>query len=118
MTWKEVAKRTWTRAIEDDVFGRAAQLAYYFLLSLFPLLILIFSIFGLFPSAADHLRAALLRYLGTALPASASALVDKTLNEIIRSSNGKTFFWPYRFSLVGIGGHERRYGHAYCRIRR
>ena len=30
ISWMEVLKRTWKEADEDDVFGRSAQLAYYF----------------------------------------------------------------------------------------
>jgi hypothetical protein len=38
---KEVAKRTWAEILNDDVFGHAAQLAYYFFLALFPFLIFV-----------------------------------------------------------------------------
>jgi membrane protein len=88
LTWKEVAKRTWARANEDDVFGRAAQLAYYFLLALFPLMIFLIAVLGLFASTGEHLRAGLFQYLNQTLPASAYVLVQKTLDEIIRSSGG------------------------------
>ena len=33
ISWTEVFKRTWKEADEDDVFGRSAQLAYYFFLA-------------------------------------------------------------------------------------
>jgi uncharacterized BrkB/YihY/UPF0761 family membrane protein len=36
---KQVLKQTWTEIRADEVFGRAAQLAYYFFLALFPFLI-------------------------------------------------------------------------------
>ena len=44
---KVLAGRVWKEILSDDVFGRAAQLSYYFLLALFPLLILLTSVFGL-----------------------------------------------------------------------
>ena len=37
LSWKELWKRVWNEANADDVWGRAAQLSYYFLLALFPL---------------------------------------------------------------------------------
>ena len=39
LKWKELGKRVFSEIQKDDVFGRAAQLAYYFLLALFPLLL-------------------------------------------------------------------------------
>jgi membrane protein len=39
LSWLHLGKRVWAEINEDDVWGRAAQLAYYFLLALFPLLI-------------------------------------------------------------------------------
>ena len=39
-------KRLAQRINEDDVFGRAAQLSYYFLLALFPLLLFLINIRG------------------------------------------------------------------------
>ena len=36
--WRELAKRVWNEIQEDEIFGRAAELSYYFLLALFPFL--------------------------------------------------------------------------------
>jgi membrane protein len=41
--------------IEDDLFGRASELAFNFLLALFPLLLFMLVIFGLFASRSAHL---------------------------------------------------------------
>lgn len=38
LSWLELAKRVWREIQEDKVFGRAAELSYYFLLALFPFL--------------------------------------------------------------------------------
>ena len=45
--WVKLGKRVWSEIQEDNVFGRAAELSYYFLLALFPLLIFITSVIGL-----------------------------------------------------------------------
>ena len=37
LTWLELGKRVISEIQSDEVFARAAQLAYYFLLALFPL---------------------------------------------------------------------------------
>ena len=48
---KQLVLRTWRRSREDDVFGSAAKLAYFFLLALFPLLIFLTSVVGFLPGA-------------------------------------------------------------------
>jgi membrane protein len=83
----ELARRIWTKVQVDNVFGRAAELAYFFLFSIFPLLIVLTSILGLL-SAGAEIRAELLRYFRTALPWSAYQLVASTLDEITRGSGG------------------------------
>ena len=85
---KEAALRTWSEIQEDEVFGRAAQLSYYFLLALFPLLLFLTALFGYFAGAGagTELRQDLMHSLGSILPPSASALVRTTLDEIIDGS--------------------------------
>ncbi len=82
---KELAKRTWAEILADDVFGRAAQLAYYFFLALFPFLIFVIASLSVF-GVADRGRALLFQFLATALPPAAFNLIDRTFNEIIHSS--------------------------------
>jgi membrane protein len=85
VSWKEVVKRTWAEILEDDVFGRAAQLAYYFFLALFPFLICVIASLSVF-GTADRGRALLFQFFANALPPSASDLINRTFDEIIRSS--------------------------------
>jgi membrane protein len=47
LSLKQFGRRVWNEISNDDVFGDAAKLAYYFLLALFPLLIFLTSIIGL-----------------------------------------------------------------------
>jgi membrane protein len=81
----EIAKRTWVEIREDDVFGRAAQLAYYFFLALFPFLICVIASLSVF-GRADRGRALLGQLFTRILPGTAHQLIDKTLTEIIQSS--------------------------------
>ena len=77
------------RAIQDDdVFGRAAQLSYYFLLALFPLLLFLVSLLGYFVQAGSDLRNSLLNYLAAVMPGAAVTLVHTTLEEISNSAGG------------------------------
>jgi membrane protein len=79
LTWKELAGRIWEQITEDDVFGRAAQLSYYFLLALFPLLIVLVTLLGYFAETGSELRSSLLGYLGDIMPSSAYELVQTTI---------------------------------------
>jgi membrane protein len=77
------------RAIQDDdIFGRAAQLSYYFLLALFPLLLFLVSLLGYFAQAGSDLRNSLLNYLAAVMPGAAVTLVHTTLEEISNSAGG------------------------------
>ncbi len=88
LTWKALGKRVWGEIEEDEVFGRASQLAYYFLLALFPLLLFLTSVIGLVMGTETVLRDSLFNYLGKVLPASASQLVSTTMFEVTNASGG------------------------------
>lgn len=88
LTITELGTRVWHEINEDDVFGRAAQLAYYFLLALFPLLLFLVSMLGVVAGDNSELRQDLFRYLGTVLPGDAANLVTGTVSETIDKSGG------------------------------
>lgn len=93
LSWIELGKRVWSEINGDDVWGRSAQLAYYFLLALFPLLIFLTAALGLMLGAGAGLRVALFNYLSQVMPGSAFQLVDTTIEEITGASNaGKLSF--------------------------
>ena len=75
-------KRLWTRISEHNLLGRSAQLSYYFLLALCPLLIFLVTLLGYFAQAGSQLRDTMLRYLGQVMPDAAVMLVHSTLDEI------------------------------------
>ncbi len=98
VSWKEIFVRTFKEAGEDDVLGRSAQLSYYFFLALFPMLISIISVMSAF-GHADSTRAALLGFIATVLPGSASELIQKTLTEVIQGAGGLKMSFGIIFSL-------------------
>jgi membrane protein len=86
-------KRLAKRINDDDIFGRAAQLSYYFLLALFPLLLFLINILGYLAQQGTLFRDKLLVYLAALMPASAFMLVHTTLDEISAASGtGKLSF--------------------------
>ena len=88
MNWKHFARRLWTRINDHDIFGRAAQLSYYFLLALFPLLLCLMTVLGYLAQAGSELRNKLMSYLATVMPYSAVTLVYSTLDEISKARGG------------------------------
>ena len=93
LTCRELGRRTAARVYRDDVLGRAAQLSYFFIFALFPLLFFLASLLGYFAQAGTQMRADLLRYLAAVVPQKASVLIRDTLEEITAgSSGGKVYF--------------------------
>src|SRR6266704_2220515 len=87
-SWRSLARPLWQRINDHDLLARAAQLSYYFLLALFPLLIFLMTLLGYFATAGSQLRDTLLRYLSTVMPYSAVALVYTTLDEVAAKRGG------------------------------
>lgn len=86
-------KHVWTSSYEDGVYNRAAELAYFFFLSLFPGMIFITTLLGFVFKSNAQLTGLLLHYLSTTLPGSAFELIRTVIAEITRSSgSGKLTF--------------------------
>lgn len=90
LSWREVLRLLWRRLWRDKLLDQAAMLSFYFILSIFPLLLFLVALLGLMLQSGQSVHAALHSYLSKLAPASASGLIDKTLLQIRRgSSSGK-----------------------------
>lgn len=88
-----IAKRTWKAALEDNLLGRAAQLGFYFLFSLFPTLFSASSILGLAARSSQKIYTTLLQYLALVMPTAALGSVLEIFQETAgTSSSGKFTF--------------------------
>ena len=76
------------KAFDDDIFSRAAQVAFYFSFALFPLLLFLLTLFGIFLSNAEEFRIELFLYLHQIMPLSAFELVQSTIKEVMEQSSG------------------------------
>lgn len=83
LTFKQLLVKVWSETNKDDVFGRAAELSYYFLLALFPLLIFLTSLIGFLPMTHGGLVADLERVV----PPDAMKLVRETLADVVSNRN-------------------------------
>jgi membrane protein len=84
LTLKELALGAWREAYEDRAFGRAAELAYFFLLALFPMLIFLLSVFSFMPG----LQEALLDWLAKVMPPDARRLVASWVENVAGARSG------------------------------
>ena len=84
-TLKQLALKTWREATEDKLFGAAAELSYYFLLALFPLLIFLTSVIGFLPGAA---HGNLVRSLERVVPPDAIKLMRDWLADVVSHRSG------------------------------
>lgn len=93
LTIGKLAKKVWAGINDNDLLGLSSELAYSFTLSLFPLLLFLISLFGLFASRGTQLRDNLMFYLQQALPPAAFTVVSKTITEVtVNSGSGKITF--------------------------
>ncbi len=84
----------------DDCMGMAAQIAFYNVLGLFPLMIFLLNIIGLFP-VGRALQTELLRELGTQMPPEAASYVAETVLGLLPAGNQGLFGLGLVASLWG-----------------
>jgi membrane protein len=82
----ELGRRVWREMEKDEVTGRAAALAYYFLFALFPALLFLTSLLGLLP--LEGLMERLIAYADQAMPGQAAQIVRNTFAEIEAGARG------------------------------
>jgi membrane protein len=83
---RQVVVLVWNNLFKDEVLGRAAQLAYFWLFSLFPLLIFLTTLLAFLP-----LRRDLNQWIGlfsNVLPPEAYSLLNNTFLQIISQPRG------------------------------
>jgi membrane protein len=87
-SFKTFFLKLYEKAFDEDIFSSAAQVAFYFSFSIFPLLLFLVSLFGFFLDSADNFRGELFFYLKQIMPFSAYELVRKTIEEVTANSSG------------------------------
>ncbi|HKC94210.1 MAG TPA: YihY/virulence factor BrkB family protein [Nitrospira sp.] len=86
LSWPELGVRLWREGQNDELVGRAAQLGFYLVLALFPTLLFLTALLGLFP--LQPIIPELLAYLREVLPADALSLLEKYLQQVVEGSGG------------------------------
>lgn len=95
LSFKQLLVKVWSETNKDDVFGTAAELSYFFLLALFPLLIFLTSLIGFLPMTHSGLVADIERVV----PPDAMKLVRETLADVVSHRNSGLLSFGLIFSL-------------------
>ncbi len=83
--WKLISE-VWSSAVEDNIVDRSAELAYYFLFALFPALIFLSAMFGLFATTKTQSNIELMLYLGRVIPPAAFGMVETTFTATTKAA--------------------------------
>jgi membrane protein len=88
LSLRQLAARTWRHTQALGILDQSAKLSFYFLLALFPLLMVLLAVLGLVLQSGPALQDNLRMYLLALVPPSASGLIDQTLAEVTGPSGG------------------------------
>ncbi len=88
LDWRTLGWRVWMELYAGGLLTHAAALSFYFLFSLFPLLLFLVTLIGFFAEAGTELRSNLLTFLSRVVPASASTLIYTTVDETAANAEG------------------------------
>jgi membrane protein len=89
LAWGRLLVRVWREMQSAQLSGRCAELAYYFLLSLFPLLLFLTTLLGYLAGPDSLLHHVLFLYLGRVSPSpEVTALLHNTLNQVVAGRGG------------------------------
>ena len=99
LSWPELGRRVWGGMQQNDLLNRAYELAYNFLLALFPGMLFILALLGIFASRHSGLRADLFTYLQNVLPSDAYRLVISTVNEVLQANGGGKLTFGLVFAI-------------------
>lgn len=89
----QLSRNVFEQFVANNIFGRAAELAFYFLFALFPLIFLMMTSFGLFISHHIELQDGLLYHFADFLPPTAFQLLRTVAAETVtHATQGKLTF--------------------------
>jgi membrane protein len=85
--WRELIPRVVKKFRLDRCSDQSAQLSYYFFFAVFPLLLFLTALLGLFVEPGSFLHKAVSNYISTVLPGSAARFIENELGEISKGSS-------------------------------
>ena len=104
LTVWQLIRRVFDEIIDNDVFGLAAELAFYFLFALFPLILILVTLFGMFASQRVELQNHLLSYFADFLPPTAFQLLQPVISDLAANATGGKLTFGIVSALWGVSG--------------
>lgn len=80
----DIVRQLYRRIDDVDVFGLAAQLAFFFLLSLFPFLLFLITLLGYLPIDEE----VLMTFIAMYAPAEVMEFINVNISQLVREQNG------------------------------
>src|SRR3954468_3262059 len=93
LNWASLLRKSCVQFVEDGIPDHSAMLAFYFLLALFPLLLILIPMLGVFIQS-HYAEQAINQYIQGVIPGPAADLINRTLGEIHQESG------PFRLSFA------------------
>ena len=84
----QLNKNVWRAFNDNFLLDRSAGLAINFILAMFPLLLFLLTILGMFAARGTALRTNLIQYLAEVLPPAGFQVVSHTLAEVTKNAGG------------------------------
>lgn len=84
-------RETFHSISDDDIFGRSAQLAYYFFFSIFPGFIFIVAVAAMVTGGGDGMRSTLMQHLASVVPPQSHGILEQTLSKAGNGAGRLTF---------------------------
>jgi membrane protein len=101
---RDFLRQTWNSSFDIDIFSKASEIAYSFLLAIFPLLLFTLTLCALFAAAETTLRQNLFLDLARILPPAAYGLVQHTMDEVLKNSGGGKLTIGFLLTLIAASG--------------
>ena len=92
---REIVHNVRREIFKDRVLGRAAELAFFLIMALFPLLIFLLTLLTFFPGSRDLA----IQYLARVVPDEAMGLINRWVTELFRSRSGAVLSFGLLFSV-------------------
>ena len=111
LSWRHLVGRIVLQIWEDDVPGRCAELAFFFLFSIFPLLFFLTTLLGYVTAASPEFRGDLFEYIARVSPSrEVTELIHDTLAQVAAARTGTKLgvslavtLWVASSAMVAVG---------------
>ena len=100
LTLRQLSLRVWHGLNDDDVFGRAGQIAYGFLFAVFPLFMFLLAILGIVAGPHSAIQQHLVMEATDAMPPTAAQMVRHVVAETTHASGGGKLSFGLILTLI------------------